>query len=104
MGEPECIADAYPYDAGKLITKGVTLSGQLFRQTTCEIMYGPLNCDFILQADNECASLTYPPRIGTLLFQSFPLFNLWKYCKAQPQGTEHVVRSRTRSTDRTFKT
>lgn len=53
VGEPDCIADAYPYDAKKLTTDGVTLSGQLFRQVSCEIMYGPLNCDFILQADNE---------------------------------------------------
>lgn len=55
VAQPDCIADAYPPDTQKLINDGVTLSGQLYRQTTCEITYGPLNCDFVLKGDNECA-------------------------------------------------
>jgi len=27
----------------------------MYRMTTCEITYGPLNCDFVFRADNECA-------------------------------------------------
>mmetsp|Transcript_11458 Transcript_11458/g.34433 ORF Transcript_11458/g.34433 Transcript_11458/m.34433 type:complete len:647 (+) Transcript_11458:108-2048(+) len=53
VAQPDCIADAYPPDTQKLINDGVTLSGQLYRQTTCEITYGPLNCDFVLKGDNE---------------------------------------------------
>lgn len=59
VGQPACIADAYPPDAPRLVDGGVTLSGQLFRQTTCEITYGPLNCDFVFRGDNECAPLPH---------------------------------------------
>ena len=49
VGEPVCSVEAngtYPND-------GATLSGALYRVTTCELQYGPMNCDFIWGATNE---------------------------------------------------
>ena len=49
VGEPICSVEAngtYPND-------GATLSGALYRVTTCELQYGPMNCDFIWGASNE---------------------------------------------------
>ena len=37
---------------------GATLNGSLFRVTTCELLYGPLNCAFIWKSDNLCGSGT----------------------------------------------
>lgn len=37
----------------QVLNGGRTLAGQMFRMTTCEITYGPLNCDFVYRADNE---------------------------------------------------
>ena len=49
VGEPVCSVETngtYPAD-------GSTLNGQLYRVTTCELQYGPMNCDFIWGASNE---------------------------------------------------
>lgn len=37
----------------QVLNGGRTLTGQMYRMTTCEITYGPLNCDFVFRADNE---------------------------------------------------
>jgi hypothetical protein len=41
------------HDVSQVLNGGRTLSGQMYRMTTCEITYGPLNCDFVFRADNE---------------------------------------------------
>jgi hypothetical protein len=53
IGEPRCLADVAASDRRKVLNGGRTLSGQMYRMTTCEITYGPLNCDFVFRADNE---------------------------------------------------
>ncbi|CAL8466894.1 g6430 [Coccomyxa elongata] len=47
-GPPSCIADGRPVFPGNRHT----LTGTLFRVTTCELLYGPLNCGFIWKSDN----------------------------------------------------
>lgn len=49
VGEPICSVETngtYPAD-------GATLTGALYRVTTCELQYGPMNCDFVWGATNE---------------------------------------------------
>ena len=50
QGEPSCAVygDDYP-DIPH------TLEGTLLRESTCEIQYGPLNCDFVWRPDNRCS-------------------------------------------------
>ena len=45
----------------RFLLQGHTMAGQMYRMTTCEITYGPLNCDFIFKADNECAACQCRP-------------------------------------------
>jgi hypothetical protein len=45
---PVCTADRQPEFHGD----AHTLTGTLFRVTTCELLYGPLNCGFIWKSDN----------------------------------------------------
>ncbi|EIE27018.1 hypothetical protein COCSUDRAFT_83577 [Coccomyxa subellipsoidea C-169] len=47
-GTPDCVADRRPLFPGDRHT----LTGTLFRVTTCELLYGPLNCNFIWKSDN----------------------------------------------------
>ncbi|KAK9841564.1 hypothetical protein WJX74_007998 [Apatococcus lobatus] len=47
LGEPTC-AEAGGYAHG-----GKTLSGQIFRTISCELYYGPFNCNFYWQSDNQ---------------------------------------------------
>ena len=47
-GQPQCIADQQASCAGN----PHTLGGTLFRVTSCEILYGPLNCGFVLSGQN----------------------------------------------------
>ncbi len=47
LGEPAC-AEAGGYEHG-----GKTLSGQIFRTISCELYYGPFNCNFYWQSDNQ---------------------------------------------------
>ena len=51
-GPPRCVADphAQPPKAGR------TLAGRWFRVPTCELRYGPFNCNFVWKADNWCAA------------------------------------------------
>ena len=50
-GQPRCTADKQSsYDGDPH-----TLRGTLFRVTSCEILYGPLNCGFVLTGENWCA-------------------------------------------------
>ena len=47
-GQPQCIADQQT-----IFTKDPrTLTGTLFRVPSCEILYGPLNCAFVLTGEN----------------------------------------------------
>ena len=46
-----CIADQRP----KFTKDPHTLTGTLFRVPSCEILYGPLNCDFVLTGENWSA-------------------------------------------------
>ncbi|CAK0733927.1 hypothetical protein CVIRNUC_000356 [Coccomyxa viridis] len=47
-GQPSCIADQQAGFAGD----PHTLEGTLFRVTSCEILYGPLNCGFVPSGEN----------------------------------------------------
>lgn len=49
VGEPVCSVETN----GTYPAQGATLNGQLYRVTTCELQYGPMNCDFIWGASNE---------------------------------------------------
>ena len=44
QGQPECRA---------LPLGGDTLAGRLYRISSCEILYGPFNCDFVWRPDNS---------------------------------------------------
>lgn len=44
--EPECLADGNEYT-------GQTLEGRIFRVLTCELFYGPMNCNFVWSNTNE---------------------------------------------------
>lgn len=46
VGDPDCLADGNPFT-------GPTLGGTLFRVLTCDLYYGPMNCDFIWSDSNE---------------------------------------------------
>lgn len=46
VGDPECLADGNPFT-------GKTLAGTLFRVITCDLFYGPMNCDFLWSSSNE---------------------------------------------------
>ena len=50
--EPQCIAPAQPPSFSRDLK---TLNGTLLRMVSCELMYGPLNCDFVWKGDNGCA-------------------------------------------------
>ena len=50
QGAPECKA--------RPGIEGDTLGGRLWRVITCELVYGPLNCNFIWSPTNECALCT----------------------------------------------
>lgn len=52
-GTTDCVADRRPLFPGNRHT----LTGTLFRVTTCELLYGPLNCDFVWKSDNLCVPL-----------------------------------------------
>ncbi|KAK9810746.1 hypothetical protein WJX73_004650 [Symbiochloris irregularis] len=45
QGQPECRALPLPFP-------GETMSGRLYRIGSCEILYGPFNCDFLWRPDN----------------------------------------------------
>lgn len=47
-GEPACMMHA-----DGLADGGETLSGQILRTTTCELQYGPMNCEFVWKGTNE---------------------------------------------------
>lgn len=47
QGQPDCLTGP---------GSGPTLSGQFYRISSCEIMYGPFNCDFSWRPDNSCAA------------------------------------------------
>ena len=49
-GQPSCLADQQAGFAGD----PHTLGGTLFRVTSCEILYGPLNCGFVPSGENWC--------------------------------------------------
>lgn len=49
VGAPVCSVETN----GSYPGQGATLNGQLYRVTTCELQYGPMNCDFIWGASNE---------------------------------------------------
>ena len=49
VGEPVCSVETN----GTYPAHGETLQGALYRVTTCELQYGPMNCDFIWGATNE---------------------------------------------------
>ncbi|KAL3139980.1 hypothetical protein ABBQ38_004267 [Trebouxia sp. C0009 RCD-2024] len=49
VGEPICSVETN----GTFPADGATLSGELYRVTTCELQYGPMNCDFVWGATNE---------------------------------------------------
>lgn len=46
VGEPECLATGNPYT-------GETLAGKIFRVITCELYYGPMNCNFEWSSSND---------------------------------------------------
>ncbi len=71
----------------QVLNGGHTLAGQMYRMTTCEITYGPLNCDFVFRADNECA-------VKVLLLLSFFLSSL---CPALFSSDFGLLRHRGRS-------
>lgn len=49
LGEPICSVESN----GSYAQDGATLVGNLYRTTTCELQYGPMNCDFNWGATNE---------------------------------------------------
>ena len=53
ISAPGCIVDPNPH-AHHIEGGGHTQQGQLYRMTTCEITYGPMNCDFVFRGSNEC--------------------------------------------------
>jgi hypothetical protein len=50
-GPPRCVADP----AAPPAARGETGRGRLHRAPTCELRYGPFNCNFLWRADNWCA-------------------------------------------------
>lgn len=48
--EPDCLVNGNPLT-------GKTLNGTLFRQLTCELFYGPMNCNFVWSNNNRQASV-----------------------------------------------
>ncbi len=50
-GPPRCVADP----AAPPAARGETGRGRLHRVPTCELRYGPFNCNFVWRADNWCA-------------------------------------------------
>lgn len=49
-GQPACVAD----QQASFARDPHTLGGTMFRVTSCEILYGPLNCGFVLSGENWC--------------------------------------------------
>ena len=58
ISAPGCIVNPDP-KAKHIMNGGRTQQGQLYRMTTCEITYGPMNCDFVFRGSNECVLI--PP-------------------------------------------
>lgn len=66
-GTTDCVADRRPLFPGNRHT----LTGTLFRVTTCELLYGPLNCDFVWKSDNLCVPLwLMKQHIASLIFSA----------------------------------
>lgn len=51
-GPPRCVADPDTQPPGA----GRTLAGRWFRVPTCELRYGPFNCNFVWKVDNWCVA------------------------------------------------
>ena len=45
-GAPACLAEPNP-------VTGRTLAGTLYRIVTCDLYYGPINCNFLWSPSNE---------------------------------------------------
>ncbi|KAK9810142.1 hypothetical protein WJX72_005510 [[Myrmecia] bisecta] len=97
VGEPDCIAD--PVDISH--PAGDTMEGQLFRMVTCELQYGPFNCDFNWLATNEplLNELTLPSvaRCGLnmpspdLLTPERVASAIWSWASGEPMATEEAL-------------
>lgn len=49
VGAPVCSVETN----GSYADDGATLAGHLYRITSCQLQYGPMNCDFIWGGTNE---------------------------------------------------